>query len=97
MSKPASILFIAVSVHIPHAHSLKEKRKHIKSLKDRLQSGFNASVAEIDSLEEWQRSVLGLVMISNDSQHLQSEASRIETFLLDFRDIQLISIEQEWL
>lgn len=97
MSQAASIVYVVIDLHIPMAHSLKEKRKHIKSLKDKLQAGFNASVAEIDHLDEWQRAVMGVVMISNDQRYLQGEISRIETLLREYRDIQVVNIEQQWL
>ena len=49
------VLLIKLSLQIPYAHSLKDKRSQIKSLKDKLSSKFNASVAEIGSLENWQQ------------------------------------------
>ena len=97
MPNPVHIIFIAIEFLIPHAQSLKEKRKHVKGLKDRLQSKFNASVAEIDALDEWQKSVIGLTMISNDKRYLESQASSIETLLTEYKDIELISIQKEWL
>ena len=97
MSVTAHILFIAIELHIPHAHSLKEKRKHVKSIRDRLQTKFNASVAEIDALDDWQRSVIGITMISNDKRYLQGQSSNIETLLIETRDIELIHIQKEWL
>ena len=96
---PASvhILFLAIELHIPHAHSLKEKRKHVKGIKDRLQSKFNASVAEIDALDDWQRSVIGITMISNDKRYLEKQSSSIETLLIETRDMEVIHIEKQWL
>jgi len=97
MSNSAHILFIAIELHIPHAHSLKEKRKHVKSLRDRLRAKFNASVAEIDALDDWQRSVIGISMIGNDRRYLEGQGSNMETLLAEIRDIELIRIEKQWL
>jgi len=97
MATTAHILFIAIELHIPHAHSLKEKRKHVKSLRDRLRAKFNASVAEIDALDDWQRSVIGISMIGNDKRYLEGQGSNIETLLAEIRDIELIRIEKQWL
>lgn len=55
-----------VVLHIPGAASLKDKRRAVKSLKDRLHNTFNLSVAEVGDLELWQRAELGLAVVSND-------------------------------
>jgi hypothetical protein len=47
--------------------SLKDKRRAIRSLKDRLTGKFNVSVAEVDSLDSHQHAVLGVALVANDS------------------------------
>lgn len=91
------IISMTITVHIPFAHSLKDKRRHIKSLKDKIHQHFNASIAEIDGLNEWQKSVIGIVMISNDRAFLEKQSSAIEALLLQIRDIQPTHIDIEWL
>lgn len=91
------ILFIKLDLNIPLAHSLKDKRRQIKSLKDRLSSRFNASVAEIDALDSWQQAVIGICIISNDRSYLDKQYSLIETTVLEYTELELISTEREWL
>ena len=93
----AHIMFMQVDLHIPYAHSLKEKRKPVTGLKQQLQSKFNASVSEIDYLDDWQKSMLGICMISNDRRYLEGQSQSIEQLILDTRDIELIQIHREWL
>ncbi|MFW2372841.1 MAG: DUF503 domain-containing protein [Gammaproteobacteria bacterium] len=93
----AHILFMQVQLHIPHAHSLKEKRKPVAGLRQRLQSKFNVSVAEIDYLDDWQQSLVGICMISNDRRYLESQSQAIEQLIMDVRDIELNQIDREWL
>jgi uncharacterized protein YlxP (DUF503 family) len=52
--------------HIPAANSLKAKRAVIQSLKHRITSRFNVSVAELDHQDLWQRATLGVAVISAD-------------------------------
>jgi uncharacterized protein YlxP (DUF503 family) len=59
------------------AITLKDKRRVIKSLKDRLGSRHNVSVAEIDGLDSRQRAVLGIAMVANDSRFVQSCLDKI--------------------
>lgn len=91
------ILLIQLNLHIPNAHSLKEKRRQIKSLKDRLTNRFNASVAEVDMLDNWQKSVIAVVMLSNDRSYLDKQYSLIETVVLEYAELELISADREWL
>lgn len=70
---------VTLEIHIPDARSLKDKRQVLRSLKDRLRGHFNVAVAELDHQDLWQRSVVGVVGISADDQHLsQSMAAVLE-------------------
>ena len=91
------ILFIKLDLKIPLAHSLKDKRSQIKSLKDRLSSRFNASIAEIDALDNWQQAVIGICIISNDRSYLDKQCSLIETMVLEYTQLEIVSVEREWL
>ena len=91
------VISMVMSVHIPFVHSLKEKRRYIKSLKDKIRKQFNVSIAEIDGLNEWQKSVLGVVMISNERIYLEKQVAAIETLILQVHDIQITDISTEWL
>jgi uncharacterized protein YlxP (DUF503 family) len=62
---------LTLEIYIPDAQSLKDKRQMLRSLKDRLRGHFNVAVAELDHQELWQRSVVGVVSISNDDKHLE--------------------------
>ena len=53
-------------LHLAGAHSLKDKRSVIKSLKDRLRQSFNVSVAETDHQESWQRAELTACCVAAD-------------------------------
>ena len=58
------------------ARSLKEKRKVLKSLKDRF-SRMNLSVAEVDDNDKWQACTLGLACVSNEAGFVNSIFDRI--------------------
>ncbi|MFQ5927890.1 MAG: DUF503 domain-containing protein [Terriglobia bacterium] len=60
---------LTLEIHLPGAHSLKEKRQALRKLKERLRR-FNVAVAELDHQELWQRGTLGVVSLSNDTTHL---------------------------
>ena len=68
---------LQVELSIPDAFSLKDKRRVVKSLKDRLSARHNVSVAEIDDLDHRQAATVGVAMISNDPRFVESCLSRI--------------------
>ena len=91
------ILLLIFELRISYAQSLKDKRRVIKGLKDRLSSRFNISIAELGELDNWKQSVLGITMIANDRKYLDGQASQIETIILEVKNIELITVSREWL
>ena len=61
---------LTLDLHIPDAQSLKDKRRIIRGLKDRLRH-YNVAVAELEHHDVWQRSVVGVVTLSNEEKHLR--------------------------
>jgi uncharacterized protein YlxP (DUF503 family) len=68
---------LTLEIHIPDAHSLKDKRQVLRSLKDRLRAQFNVAVAELDHQELWQRALIGVVRLSGDAKHLEQSLQAI--------------------
>jgi uncharacterized protein len=46
---------LTTELHFEDSHSLKDRRRIMNSLKERLRQRFNVSVAEADFGEKWQR------------------------------------------
>ena len=60
-----------IELHIPESNSLKAKRQIVKGIKDRIKNKFNVSIAEVDNNDLWQRTSLGVSMVSNDKQFVK--------------------------
>jgi uncharacterized protein YlxP (DUF503 family) len=69
---------LTLELHIPYAHSLKDKRMVLRKFKDRIRSKFNVSVAEMEHQDLWQRSVIGVVAISSDQTNLEQLLEAVE-------------------
>jgi len=89
---------LQLELRIGDALNLREKRKVIRSLKDKWHHHHNVSVAEVDYLEHPQHALMGVVLAGSDAQHMESTLSRMvesvkkERYaeLLDFR-IEIVS------
>ncbi|MGB2754873.1 MAG: DUF503 domain-containing protein [Phycisphaerae bacterium] len=57
---------LQVRIMIRDAQSLKDKRRIVKSLRDRIRNRFNVSVSEVDSLDLRQQATLGIALATND-------------------------------
>ena len=83
------------TIEIPHANSLKDKRRVIKSMKDRLRRAFNISIAETGELNEWTTATLGAVMAGTDVSYINGALDRILNALNDWRDASLADHQLE--
>lgn len=88
---------LTLELHISDAHSLKDKRHVIKSLKDRLRTKFNVSVAEIDHQDLWQRSLIAAVTVSGDRSHAEQVLQHVEREAASLLGAMLVSAGVEWL
>ena len=72
------IAYLTLELRIEGAHSLKDKRQAVRSLKDRLRNSFNVAVAEIDATNLWQRATIGVVSISDSRDYLEGLMNNVE-------------------
>jgi uncharacterized protein YlxP (DUF503 family) len=77
------VLVSRIELHIPYAASLKDKRRVVRALKDKIWSKFRASISEIDGHDSLQLAVLGLCYVSNDSTLLESIMNKIVLLIED--------------
>jgi uncharacterized protein YlxP (DUF503 family) len=57
---------LRLTLYVPGASSLKDKRQVLRKVVDRLRARFNVSVAEVGDNDMWQRAVVGVTTVSND-------------------------------
>lgn len=84
-----------LSFFIHGNQSLKEKRRVVKSLVERCRHRFNVSVAEVDDLDVYQRTTIGVAVVGNDSRLLNSLLDRIIAFMESLGLADLIDSEIE--
>ncbi len=85
-----------IRLRIPESHSLKAKRRVIKSLTARLKNRFNVAIAEVEALEAHQFAILAAVSVSNDVVHLNKIISHLITFIETNVDAELVDYETEF-
>jgi uncharacterized protein len=72
------IAAMTIELRIEHAHSLKDRRQVVRSLKEKLAHGFNISIAELDEAVTWQSATIGVVAISASRDYLSGQMQQVE-------------------
>jgi len=70
-----------ICIHLQGAMTLKDKRRIVKSVIERLKSRFNVSAAEIDRLDNKKMAVVGIAVVSNDRTFTVSQLDTILNFI----------------
>jgi len=92
-----SIGVIILELRLDEAHSLKDKRHYVKSLKDRLRGKFNVAVAEIDYQDLWQRGLIACVTVSASKPHAEQVLQNVEREAASVLGPMLVDVTTEWL
>jgi uncharacterized protein YlxP (DUF503 family) len=87
--------FGTVTLRMADCHSLKEKRKVIKSIITRSRNNFNISIAEISLNDVYQQAEIGFSMVGNDRRVINSKLDKLLEFMdnLNLADIIDTSLE----
>jgi uncharacterized protein YlxP (DUF503 family) len=85
-----------IILHLPEAHSLKDKRQVIQSLMTRIRNQFQVAIAEVEEQDQWQIAHLGVSCVSNSGKHAEQIIAHIQRFIEETRpDIVVSRVESE--
>jgi uncharacterized protein YlxP (DUF503 family) len=82
-----------VDLHIDNCQSLKEKRRVISSLKEKLKARFNIAICEYGDLSLWQRTQLGITTCSNDRTVVDSMLKAVLNYLEKFHTVSTLNFK----
>ena len=80
---------------IPGARSLKDRRRVVRSLKERLAAALRVSIAEVGDLERYQVATLGLAVVSNEAARCSALISKSVAMARTARDALLSDVATE--
>ena len=93
---PMIVGVCTIELHIQEPNSLKAKRKVIKSIITRVKNNFNVSIAEVGYQDKWQRSILGVAVVSNAQDHANGILSKVVNFVQDMYVAELLDYQIEF-
>ena len=79
------------------AHSLKEKRSVVKSLKSRLHNEFNVSAAETAHLDVWQRAEITVSVVAGTRVHAEEVIAACDALIAAEYRARIIAVKKDYL
>lgn len=70
-----------------YVKSLKEKRRLLHKIMDKIKHRFNASIAEVGAQDEWQLSFLTVALVNNDGLYIEKALAKITSIILEESEI----------
>ena len=88
---------LTVELRIDGAFSLKDKRRVLSRIRDRVRHRFNVSVAEVDANDVWNYSCLGFAVVANEQKHANRVLSKVLDLLELIRECTVEGAETEFM
>jgi len=88
---------LQLELSIGDAMSLKDKRRIIKSLKDRIAFSHNVSIAEVGALDEHRRAIMGVAMVANEHAYVEGALSKLIDFVRTVPSVDLVDYQLDFL
>ena len=92
-----SVGLLLLDCHIPESQSLKDKRRILSSLSERLRRQFNIAIAEVEFQDQWQRARLAVVLVNTNWRMLQSSMSKLTEYVDRDRRVEITNTETQQL
>ena len=86
---------LRLTLFIPESGSLKEKRRVLRSIKDRLRAQFNVSVAEVDHQNLWQKTEVAVALVASDREYADKVLQKILNRVESWRLAEIVDVEME--
>ena len=77
-------------------HSLKEKRRIVLSLKEKLKNRFNISIVESDDQDIWQKIEISIAMISNSKSYIEKIFRQTEEITEGSYSVEVVDVKVDF-
>lgn len=85
-----------MDLHSRGTHSLKEKRRIVSSIKEKLGQKFNVSIIESDYQDTWQKIQLAAAMVSNSKVIIEKAFQQMEDFISLNYPVRMVTVNKDY-
>jgi uncharacterized protein YlxP (DUF503 family) len=86
---------VRLELELPFASSLKDKRRTLRSLKDRLRRK-NVSVVESDHQDRWQRATVEIALAAVSRGAAEEKREELRRTLLNYEELSILDWREEF-
>ena len=86
---------LEVKLKIPESRSLKDKRRELRSIKDRVRHRFNVSICEVDNHEILNGASLAVVKVDITRRGVESTFSKIMDTITGNQRVEVLDYHME--
>ena len=86
-----------IDLIIPESHSLKDKRRVLMQLRDKITRKFNVSMAELDHHDLWQKATLGIACLANEQRYVNQILDHVMNAIYQLPRIEVIDCRKEFM
>ena len=86
---------LQLEILITDSMSLKDKRRVVKSIKDRIAHSHNVSIAEVGALDHHRRAIIGMAMVANEKGYVEGALSKLVDFIRSVPQVSLVDYKIE--
>jgi uncharacterized protein len=86
---------VRLELELPFSSSLKDKRRTLRSLKDRLRRR-NVSVVELDHQDLWQRATMEIALAAVSRGAAEEKREELRRTLLNYEELSILDWREEF-
>jgi uncharacterized protein YlxP (DUF503 family) len=79
---------LRLTLVVPGARSLKDKRQALRRIIDRVRARYNVSIAEVGDNDVWQRALIGVTAVANEHTFVNQVLDKV------VRDVEALAVAQ---
>lgn len=85
------VSFARLTLRIAHARSLKEKRRVVRSIIDKVKSRFDVRISEVEGHDSWQWCDLGFAVVGNNRVVLEGVVTKVIDYIANNAEAELVA------
>ena len=88
---------LVFELHLPHIHSLKEKRAVITPILEGARRRHRVAAAEVDRQDTWQRTTLAFATVSGEERMVKAVLDEVDRFVWSFPELEVVESRVRWM
>jgi len=90
------VVAMEISIRIPDAQSLKDRRQVVRSMLDGIRRRFEVSAAEVGGQDSWQLATFGVALVASEARIARETVDAVDRFVWSHPEIEVLDVDVRW-